>query len=93
VVLATTSRSPQGRPVTIQVGVSGAFIELAAQCADTIFASEKPRLAAAQAYYSHIKDRVVAYGRRAESPKVQAGLQPVLGASQKEADELLAELT
>ncbi|MBY4890710.1 NtaA/DmoA family FMN-dependent monooxygenase [Pantoea sp. DY-15] len=87
------SRSPQGRPVTIQAGGSGAFTELAAHRADAIFASEKPSLAAAQAYYSHIKDRVVAHGRTAESLKVLPGLQPVLGASQKEADELLAELT
>jgi len=76
-----------------QVGGSGAFTELAAQPAEAIFASEKPSLAAAQAYYSHIKDRAVAHERTAESLKVLPGLQPMLGASQKEADELLAEMT
>ncbi|WP_293793202.1 NtaA/DmoA family FMN-dependent monooxygenase [uncultured Pantoea sp.] len=87
------SRAPQGRPVTIQAGGSGAFTELAAQRADAIFASEKPSLAAAQAYYAAIKAQVVQYGRSANSLKVMPGLQPIIGTTQKEADELLAELS
>jgi alkanesulfonate monooxygenase SsuD/methylene tetrahydromethanopterin reductase-like flavin-dependent oxidoreductase (luciferase family) len=35
----------------------------------------------------------VDYGRSAESLKVLPGLQPIIGATQKEADALLAELT
>jgi len=87
------SRAPQGRPVTIQAGGSGAFTELAAQRADAIFASEKPSLQAAQSYYANLKARVVGYGRSAESLKVLPGLQPIIGSTQKEADELLGELT
>lgn len=87
------SRPPQGHPVTIQAGGSGAFTELAARKADAIFAAEKPSLAAAKAYYADIKAQVVRAGRSADSLKVLPGLQPIIAPTQKEADELLEELT
>jgi len=87
------SRPPQGHPVTFQAGGSGPFIELAAREADAVFAAEKPDLASAQRYYAQLKARVVAHGRDADSLKILPGLQPVIGRTQKEADELLAELS
>ncbi|WP_456311256.1 NtaA/DmoA family FMN-dependent monooxygenase [Serratia proteamaculans] len=87
------SRPPQGHPVTFQAGGSGPFMALAAREADAVFAAEKPDLASAQAYYAQLKAQVVAQGRTADSLKILPGLQPVIGRTQKEADELLAELT
>ncbi|MCC3701846.1 NtaA/DmoA family FMN-dependent monooxygenase [Rouxiella badensis] len=86
-------RSPQGHPVTIQAGGSGPFTALAAREADAIFAAEKSDLASAQKYYADLKSRVVEHGRAADSLKVLPGLQPIVGDTQKEADEILAELT
>ena len=86
------SRPPQGNPVTFQAGGSGPFMELAARQADAVFAAEKPDLASAQAYYQQLKARVRANGREEDSLKILPGLQPVIGRTQKEAEELLAEL-
>lgn len=86
-------RSPQGHPVTIQAGGSGAFTALAARQADAIFAAEKPNLASAQQYYAQLKKQVAEQGRSPDSLKVLPGLQPIIGATQKEADDLLNELT
>lgn len=86
-------RTPQGHPVTIQAGGSGAFTALAARQADAIFAAEKPDLASAQKYYAQLKKQVVENGRSADSLKVLPGLQPIIGDTQREADDLLYELT
>ncbi|MCW1873175.1 NtaA/DmoA family FMN-dependent monooxygenase (plasmid) [Erwinia sp. INIA-01] len=86
------SRPPQGHPVTFQAGGSGPFMELAARTADAVFAAEKPDLASAQAWYAAVKARVVAHGRTPDSLKILPGLQPVIGRTQKEADDLLNEL-
>ncbi|WP_017348254.1 NtaA/DmoA family FMN-dependent monooxygenase [Pantoea sp. A4] len=87
------SRPPQGHPVTIQAGGSTAFTELAARHADVIFAAEKADLASAKSYYANLKALVERQGRQADSLKVLPGLQPIIAATQKEADELLEALT
>lgn len=86
-------RSPQGHPVTIQAGGSGAFTALAAKQADAIFAAEKPDLASARRYYAQLKRLVVEQGREADSLKILPGLQPIIGDTQKQADEMLNALT
>lgn len=85
----TVHRPPQGHPVAIQAGGSGAFVEAAARHADVIFASEKPSVAAGVGYATALRDRVEAAGRARDSLKILPGLQPIIGATRREAEEKL----
>jgi FMN-dependent oxidoreductase (nitrilotriacetate monooxygenase family) len=84
-------RSPQGHPILIQAGSSGPGQDLAARTADVVFTAQQS-LAEAQAFYKSLKARVEKFGRHADSVAVMPGLLPVIGRTQKEAAEKLAEL-
>ncbi|MRX08104.1 NtaA/DmoA family FMN-dependent monooxygenase [Pseudoduganella sp. FT25W] len=83
--------SPQGRPVVVQAGSSETGRDLAAATAEMVFTAQ-PSLAKAQAFYSDLKQRVVAKGRRPESLKIMPGLFAVVGRTQAEADAKFAQL-
>ena len=91
-------RPIQGRPVLFQAGASEQGVDLAAQCAEAIYAVAYD-LPAAQAYYRKIKSRVKAQGRQDNVP-IMPGLVTYVGsteaealAKQREFDELLPSET
>jgi N-acetyl-S-(2-succino)cysteine monooxygenase len=80
------ARSPQGRPVVVQAGASEAGRELAARTAEVIFTANQT-LADGQEFYADVKGRLTRFGRRPEQLLIMPGLFPVLGGTEKEAEE------
>jgi FMN-dependent oxidoreductase (nitrilotriacetate monooxygenase family) len=84
-------RAPQGQPVILQAGGSAPGMELAARTADVVF-SVVQDLAEAQAQYAAVKSRLPAFGRLAEDVTVLPGVMPVVGRTEREALDKLAQL-
>ncbi|MGF7160764.1 FMN-dependent oxidoreductase (nitrilotriacetate monooxygenase family) [Rhodoligotrophos appendicifer] len=77
-------RSPQGRPILVQAGTSEVGQRIAAQHCDAIFAA-KHDLHDARSYYSSVKSRMPAFGRRPEDLVIMVGLTTVVGRTRQEA--------
>lgn len=86
-----TSRPPQGHPIIIQSGSSDPGQELAAQTGDLVFTAQQT-LDEAKAFYAELKGRLPRYGRLPESLHIMPGIFPVIGRTQKEAKDKLAQL-
>lgn len=84
-------RPPQGHPVLIQAGVSGAFQSLAARNAEVIFPVQST-LDKAKAFYAAFKAQVVAAGRPADAVKILPGIIPIVADSDDAARRLEEEL-
>ncbi|WP_131770761.1 NtaA/DmoA family FMN-dependent monooxygenase [Candidatus Protofrankia californiensis] len=84
-------RSPQGRPVILQAGVSPQGRDFAAGSADAIFSPYR-QLAEAQEFYRDIRARAVRQGRPADSVKLLPSASFVLGATEAEAVERHREI-
>lgn len=84
-------RPPQGHPVLIQAGASGAFIDLAARNAEVTFAVY-PDLERAKQSYREFKDKVEFFGRPRHAVKVLPGMVPIIADTDEQAHALLAEL-
>jgi alkanesulfonate monooxygenase SsuD/methylene tetrahydromethanopterin reductase-like flavin-dependent oxidoreductase (luciferase family) len=82
----TVPRSPQGRPVILQAGVSPQGRDFAAAGADAIF-SPYGKLPEAAEFYRDIKARAVAAGRAADEIKILPSASFVLGVTEAEAVE------
>ncbi|MEV6258747.1 NtaA/DmoA family FMN-dependent monooxygenase [Nocardia sp. NPDC051911] len=82
----TVPRSPQGRPVILQAGVSPQGRAFAAANADAIF-SPYGKLPEAADFYRDIKSRAVAAGRAADDIKILPSASFVLGDTEAEAIE------
>ena len=82
----TVPRSPQGRPVVLQAGVSPQGRQFAAANADAIF-SPYGKLPEAADFYRDIKSRAVAAGRDADDVKILPSASFVLGDTPAEAAE------
>lgn len=82
----TVPRSPQGRPVVFQAGVSDQGREFAAGSSDAIY-SPFSRLPQAREYYADVKARVARLGRRPDEVKVLPGAAYVLGDTAADAHE------
>ncbi|HEY0201955.1 MAG TPA: LLM class flavin-dependent oxidoreductase [Burkholderiaceae bacterium] len=80
------ARTPQGRPVIIQAGASSEGREFAAETAEVVFASDGT-LPAAQRFYADLKGRMGKFGRQESELKILAGLSPIVGSSQAEAED------
>ncbi|SIS04104.1 NtaA/DmoA family FMN-dependent monooxygenase [Williamsia sterculiae] len=80
----TVPRSPQGRPVLLQAGVSPQGRDFAAANADAIF-SPYGKLPEAAEYYRDVKARAVASGRRPEDLKILPSASFVIGDSEEDA--------
>ncbi|MEX5302394.1 LLM class flavin-dependent oxidoreductase [Kocuria sabuli] len=80
----TVPRSPQGRPVLFQAGASGPGRDLAARCAEGIYAVAYD-LPSAQEYTADLKRRVAAAGRDPGSVAVMPGLVAYVGSTEREA--------
>ena len=79
-------RSAQGQPVIFQAGASAPGIKLAGRHADGVF-TNTPRIDDAATLYAQLKASAVAHGRRASDLKVFPGIAPIVGATEKEAEE------
>jgi FMN-dependent oxidoreductase (nitrilotriacetate monooxygenase family) len=83
--------SPQGRPVYIQAGQSDSGRSFAARWAEAIFTAHMT-IDSAKSFYSDVKNRAVAYGRRHEDIVVLPGISAAIGSTQREADQVWEEL-
>ncbi|OGA01955.1 MAG: nitrilotriacetate monooxygenase [Betaproteobacteria bacterium RIFCSPLOWO2_02_FULL_62_17] len=79
-------RSPQGYPVLVQAGSSDDGRSFAAEFAEAIFTGHV-NLESAQEYYADVKARARGFGRNVDQVVVMPGLSPVVGRTEKEAQE------
>ena len=84
-------RSPQGRPVIVQAGSSEGGMELGSSVADAIY-TVQPDKEGAQKWYRAFKDKAVEKGRDPKSIKILAGILPIVGRTEEEAQELAQQL-
>lgn len=84
-------RAPQGRPVILQAGGSEPGLELAARTADVVFSVQQD-FAEARAQYEDLKSRLPRHGRARSEVTVLPGVMPVVGRTEREALDLLAQL-
>ncbi|MDF2991995.1 MAG: coenzyme F420-dependent N5,N10-methylene tetrahydromethanopterin reductase [Microbacterium sp.] len=82
----TVPRSPQGRPVIVQAGVSPQGRDFAASTADAIF-SPYSSLAEGKAFRDDIRERAARFGRDPEHVKILPSAGFVLGDSRADAEE------
>lgn len=85
------TNSPQGHPVLIQAGSSGPGQALAARHAEVVFTAQQD-LEAAQAFAQGLKAQVRDTGRDPRHCLIMPGLMPIIGRTEAEAHEKLAQL-
>lgn len=85
------TNSPQGHPVLIQAGSSGPGQALAARHAEVVFTAQQD-LEAAQAFAQGLKAQVRDAGRDPRHCLIMPGLMPIIGRTEAEAHEKLAQL-
>lgn len=85
-------RPPQGHPILVQAGSSGPGMELGTSVADAIYTAQ-PDYDQAVAFYATSKSMIAANGRDPGAVKILPGIVPVVAATQREADEIAAELS
>lgn len=84
-------RSPQGRPVMVQAGSSKDGMELGAAVADAIYTAQPDREASI-AFYERFKALVRGNGRNPDQVKILPGIVPIIGETEKEAQEIARNL-
>lgn len=84
-------RSPQGRPVLVQAGASGPGRSFAAAWAEAIYTTHLS-LAGAQEFATEIRSAATASGRDPDAVRILPGLIPVLGSTEREAQEAFERL-
>jgi FMN-dependent oxidoreductase (nitrilotriacetate monooxygenase family) len=87
----TMGRPPQGHPVVVQAGSSGAGLDLAARGADVVFTSH-PSIESALPFYRDLKARVAAAGRDPGALRILTAIQPIIADSKAAAETIAAEL-
>ncbi|WP_441258724.1 LLM class flavin-dependent oxidoreductase [Bradyrhizobium sp. 521_C7_N1_3] len=85
------SRSPQGQPVVVQAGSSGAGQRFAAKYAEVVFTVQQ-EMSEAQRFYQGLKEQVVANSRPPDHCAVMPGLLTVVGRTEEEVRKKLAHL-
>ena len=85
-------RGPQGHPVLVQAGSSEDGRGFAARHAEAVFTAHIEKTTA-QAFYSDMKSRVAAKGRRPDQVLILPGLCPTIASTEAEAKRLLLELS
>ncbi len=84
-------RTPQGHPVQVQAGSSEAGMNLAAKCTDIAFTAQ-PTLDGALAFSKKLREKTIAAGRSADSIRIIAGVQPIIGETDEHAQQLYMEM-
>ncbi|AEM84228.1 NtaA/DmoA family FMN-dependent monooxygenase [Streptomyces violaceusniger] len=79
-------RPPQVHPVLVQAGTSADGMAFASRHAEVVFSAHQG-LPMAKRYYDEIKNGAKRLGRDPDSIKVLFGLSPILGDTQKDAEE------
>jgi FMN-dependent oxidoreductase (nitrilotriacetate monooxygenase family) len=87
----TVPRSPQGRPVILQAGVSPQGRDFAARHSDAIF-SPYGKLPEAADFYRDVKARAAKFGRNPDDLKILPSASFVLGDTEAEAQERYREV-
>lgn len=85
-------RSPQGHPLPVQAGSSGAGEDFAARHARAVSTAQQT-LADARGFYQDLKGRRARYGGSGDDLKILPGIFPLIGSTQAEAVALERELT
>lgn len=85
------SRPPQGYPVIFQAGASDRGMELAGATAEVVFASQSFQEEAI-AFAGKLRDCTEAAGRPRESIKLLLGVSPIIGDTEGEARDIIAQL-
>jgi len=84
-------RPPQGHPIIVQAGGSGAGRALAARTADMIFTAQSS-LESAKAFYGDMKQRATAFGRNPDQLLVIPSVQLMVRSTEAEAKRAEEEL-
>ena len=84
-------RSKQGRPVLFQAGASDQGRDLAARYADAIFAMT-PNMNSAKSYSEDVRSRAARIGRSRDHIVFMPRISPIVGATEREVDELYREV-
>ena len=84
-------RSPQGRPVLVQAGASGASQRLGSRWADALFTVQRT-FREAQDFYANVKGLAGGFGRDPDGLVVLPGLYPVIGSTEAEARARKSEM-
>ncbi len=84
-------RGPQGRPVFVQAGSSEAGRAFAARHAEAVFTAHMEK-GTARDFYTDLKSRLPAQGRRPEDVIILPGFSPILGSTVAEAEAYAEEL-
>ena len=87
-----TLRSPQGRPVFCQAGASPRGKDFAALHADTVIASAQG-VEGMKAFRDDLRARMTAFGRDPDSCKVLFVVNPIVGATDEEAQAAVARMS
>lgn len=85
------SRPRQGYPVIFQAGASDRGMELAGATAEVVFASQSFQEEAI-AFAGKLRDCTEAAGRPRESIKILLGVSPIIGDTEAEARDIIAQL-
>jgi FMN-dependent oxidoreductase (nitrilotriacetate monooxygenase family) len=85
------SRPPQGHPVIIQAGASDTGRDLAASIAEIVYAVQQ-ELDPAKIFAADLRARAVKFGRDPTHIKIMPGVCPIIGSTESEAKQKLADL-
>ncbi len=85
------SRPPQGHPVIMQAGASDAGRDFAAATAEVVFTAQGD-MDEALAFARDLRARTIAAGRPADAIRILPGINPVIGRTEAEAKEKIAQL-
>lgn len=85
------SRPPQGYPVIFQAGASDRGLELAGATAEVVFATQSFQEEAI-AFAGKLRDCAEKAGRPRESIKILLGVSPIIGDTEGEARDIIAQL-
>jgi len=86
VAWAAGPRSPQGQPVLIQAGMSSWGLDFAAAFGEAVFASFG-HIEGGRAFRADLRARAETKGRSPDSIKVLPGFMPIIGSTEREAQE------
>jgi N-acetyl-S-(2-succino)cysteine monooxygenase len=85
------TRAPQGHPIIVQAGSSPSGQQLAARFAEVVFTVQLDK-EEARKFYEGLKKQVIAFGRDPAHCNVMPGLVPIVGRTDEEAQNKLAQL-
>jgi FMN-dependent oxidoreductase (nitrilotriacetate monooxygenase family) len=86
-----SSRPPQGYPVIFQAGASDRGLEFAGATAEVVFATQSFQEEAI-AFSKKLRDCVEAAGRPRDAIRILLGVSPIVGDSEREAHDIVAQL-